>query len=316
MKKLVLLLFLVACQFSPPTKMPELPDINTGTSGVEVSFQSMPELLMCQQADFVVKLHNAGSAKAEGVYNFIIEEQTLKILSPKTGKLLFDGRPLNGRSLINPVGDYDQIVLRVESALLEEKIESYQTPVIFQACYDYETVASVPVCIDPDVRNVNKDKACVVQSVALSGGQGAPVAITSVETFMAPVGNQVQPRFIIHMQNLGSGSVVGMSVEDAKGRVNVPELACKGGAGRLANVVHIDAELQGVKLFCKPPVIALKPDADTEVSCISSELSYGLAEGTFSSVLTIKLTYGYINTANLPVTINRLPGQIDCKRDK
>ncbi len=301
MKKLVLLLLLVACQFSPPTKMPEIPEINTGTSGLEVAFQTVPELLMCQEADFVVKLRNAGSADAEGVYNFIIEEQKLKLVSPKKSELL-----LSGRSLINPVGDYDQIVLRVQSTALEEKIESYQTPVIFQACYDYETVASVPICIDPDIRNVNKGKVCTAQPVALSGGQGAPVAVTSVKVSMVPDGNQVQPQFTMRLQNLGSGNVV---------KTGVAAAACSGAAGSFANIVGIYAELQGVKLHCMPSEIPLKPDAETEISCISKR-SYGLAEGTFSSILTIKLNYGYINTVNMPVTINRLPGQKDCKSEK
>jgi len=300
MKKFFLiLLLLAACQFASQTKIPQLPEINTGTSAVEVSVPSLPDIFMCQESDIVVGLKNAGASDAQGSYNFIFEENIMKPLSAKNGKFPL----LKGRSLINPVGEYNQVVLKVASSPLEGAAQSRQTPVIFQACYDYETLASVPVCIDPDVRNINKNKICNAHLVSLSGGQGAPVAVTSVEPIMTPTGDQVQPGFIIKLRNLGVGTVFGNKV--------LAEAACSGGAGEFTGIVDLEAELQGVKLVCKPGFFTLDPNADTEIGC-TSELPYGLAQGTFSSVLSIKLDYGYINTVNMPVTIKRLPGRIDC----
>ena len=48
------------------------------------------------------------------------------------------------------------------------------------------------MCIDPDVVGLKvRQKICAVKDISLSGGQGAPIAITKIEPVMVPeVDNQ------------------------------------------------------------------------------------------------------------------------------
>lgn len=63
---------------------------------------------------------------------------------------------------------------------LPESLEQFRQPIMVTACYTYVTRATAMVCIDPKP-NSNSKKACIARDVSLSGGQGAPVAVTRVE---------------------------------------------------------------------------------------------------------------------------------------
>ena len=303
MKKIViLLLLLAACQFVPvqTTQRPP-PEIMVGTSALDASFQStsMSNIFMCQEANVYVNVRNSGAYDVrDGAYAFILEEQVLRPVGFKQNRFSLDGR-----SQFNPSGGLDQVNFKFKNVGLPEQLESYASPLIFQACYNYQTSATVPVCVDPDLQNLNSRKPCRVQPVGLSGGQGAPVAVTLVETFMIPEGNVVRPKFVVHVQHLGSGQVV--SSENAVA-------ACGVGAGRLRAEVNVYAELQGQPLTCTPSPVKLEPDKDSIFVCEREDIGYGLAEGTFTTFLHVELEYGYINTAVLPITITRIAGQEAC----
>lgn len=63
---------------------------------------------------------------------------------------------------------------------LPESLEEFRQPIMVTACYSYVTRSTAMVCVDPKP-NSNSKKACIARDVSLSGGQGAPVAITRVE---------------------------------------------------------------------------------------------------------------------------------------
>ncbi len=306
MKKVVaiLLVLLVGCQFSAlPKKKPVPVELAVGTSALEVSFNpaSMSNILMCQEADVLVGTRNAGVFDVQdGTYALIAEEQVLTPLGDKQRAF-----SLAGRSQFNPPGGFDQVVFKLKSVGLPEQLESYSSPAIFQACYRYKTFAAGPVCIDPDVRNLNPRKPCRTGSVVLAGGQGAPVAVTKVESVMVPEGDRVKPVFSISVQHLGTGSVIteeGVAVACTSGR-EAGEL--------LASLAKVDVRLQNRKLTCSPEPVRLEAGKESRVVCEGDEL-YNIAQGTFSSILSIELSYGYVSTAVLPMTITRLPGQKAC----
>lgn len=160
------------------------------------------------------------------------------------------------------------------------------------------------VCIDPDLRNINPTKVCRPEPVVLTGGQGAPVAVTRVESAMVPEGDKVRPVFKVYVEHAGTGSVV---------RSNNAEMACSAEVDKsaLESYVGIYADLQGVPLSCSPEPLKLKREGESRFVCTAERL-YELAEGTFISILYIELDYGYVSTALMPVTISRLPGQASC----
>lgn len=310
MRKLALLLLvLVACQMVPfsltskKANVPVVYDIMTGTSALDISFNpnSNSDILMCQQANVMVDLRNAGAYNiTDGKFTFIFENQYFGAIGNSKGDLSLDGK-----SYFNPQGGFMLKEFKILNTGLPSQLESYSSPLIFQACYTYKTFSTVQVCIDPDIMNVNPNKPCLIQPVVLSGGQGAPVAVTHVESLMVPEGDKVRPAFAIFIQHLGSGSVV--SKEGAK-------LACtaeKISRDALLSKVNIVVKVKDNLLDCPSEPVRLEVDKESRVICKFKDV-IGMQSGTYSTVLSVEIDYGYVSSALLPVTVTRLPGQ-ECK---
>ncbi len=297
MKRTILLLvILAACQFAQPTQRPVLPLIYTGTQAVEARFGpgTQTNIYSGQQTNVVVELNNKGVYDVtNGRYAFIFEEQYVQLLPgmQKTGVFT-----LGGKTQYNPEGDFARIPIKMRSKELPPQAESYQTQIIFQACYPYKTYASTQVCIDPDLANRNLRKACTAMPVSLGGGQGAPVAVTRIEPIMVPEGNDVRPVFAIYLQNLGNGQVLSTEA------INT---AC-GGVGAIKfNKVTVSAKIQDETLLCSQNPATLEAGQEARVIC-ESQQKFGMAAGTFTTILTTELDYGYMNTASSLLLINRL----------
>ncbi len=316
MRKLaVLLLLLISCQvMQPRAKVPELPpSVRVGTSSLEIAFNpaSTSSLFMCGPGEVFVELRNTGAWNIEnGFYTWIVEDQFFKPLSVKQNNF-----SIIGKSQYNQIGGFSASTrMKFESLDLPKQLESYSSALIFQACYPYRTWASVPVCVDPDVRGFSKNKPCKAENVVLAGGQGAPVAITKVETSMVPTPDgRVRPSFAVFVKNMGYGQVV---------RENDVELACGSGKemnrDKLLPFADVYVELQERALSCVPvdkatgKSVARIEAEETKFVCTSPDMVYDMSAGTFSTVLTVELKYGYVNTAVFPVTASKLPGQDAC----
>lgn len=304
MKKIIIaFLLLTACQLGPGTSIPVPPDIYIGTSALEASFNpsSNNNIYMCRQSKVLVDVRNTGAFDIEnGIYSFIFEEQVLKSLDEKQVRF-----SLEGKSVFNPPGGRDQLQFRLENIGLPEQLETYNSPLIFQSCYKYKTFASAPICIDPDVQNLNQRKACLPQPVTLGGSQGAPVAITQVDSIMIPEDDKVRPVFAVYVQHVGTGRIVTEEGAD------VACTAAEDVGQKLLSLADVTVKLQGRELACSPDPVAIEIGQEAMFVCEDDKL-YGLAEGTFSTVLEVELSYGYFNTLVLPITITRLPGQGAC----
>jgi len=305
MKKITLLsltLILLANCTLGPTQQNLPPAFEaTGTQGLVITPNSASQtnIIMCQSANLIIDIHNNGVFDIpDGIYTTIAEEQHLT-LEKGTKQKSFT---IEGRSAYNPQGGIAQATFKLRNSGLPEQVDTYNTPFIFQTCYPYATHAAAPVCIDPDISNLNPNKVCKTTPVSLSGGQGAPIAVTLVEPRMIPEENTITPTFIIHIQNVGAGRVLSLDSFSS---------AC-GGAERkkLASTVRVSAELQDEQLSCSPEELTLDQD-DPKILCQSTH-AHPLSEGTYSSLLNINLDYGYTTTASIPLTINRLPGQKPC----
>lgn len=312
-RAILLLLVMGSCQYVPdvlPEPGPrEVPDVFTGTSALEARFAegSLKEIFMCQQADVFVEVRNRGAARIDGEYVFIVEDQVMRPVDgqARTGRL-----SLEEKSQFNPQGGFSQVKLSVENVGLPAQLSSYASPVIFQACYPYATFASVPVCIDPDVQGVNPAKACRAQPVSLSGGQGAPVAVTRVEPRMSVSGDVMTPLFAVYLQNRGSGRVV-----SAESWAEACKPGNDDGLKDQLPRVSVKATLQENELECRPNPVRLRVGEEARIICEpkENELEFGPQAGTFSTLLSVELGYGYVNAAMFPVTIARLPHQETCE---
>jgi hypothetical protein len=313
-KFVFLLLLLVSCQLTQPrAKIDIPPSVRVGTSALEIAFNpaSTNSLFMCNPGELFVELRNTGAWNIEDGFYTWIDDPFLKLLSARQSNF-----SIVGKSQYNPVGGFTASTrLKFESLDLPQQLESYSSSLIFQACYPYRTWASVPVCVDPDVRGFSKNKPCKAEPVVLTGGQGAPVAITRVETVMVPTPDgKVRPSFAVFVQNLGYGSVV---------RESDVELACRSGKemGRekLLPFADVYVELQEQPLKCMPvekgtekSITRIEAGVETTFVCSDPDMIYDMSAGTFSTVLTIELRYGYVNVAMFPVKVSQLPQQQPC----
>lgn len=308
MKKaiLIILLLLTACQYFPAQKkLPQAPIIFTGTQAVEIGWTqgTTTSTYIKQQAFFVVELKNKGAYDVKnGRYSFIYQDQYVEPVQGMQDAGLFS---LNGKSQYNPQGDSTRITFRAVAKDLPPQTETYQTPVIFQACYPYKTFASAPICIDPDLANTNPRKVCKPAQVALGGGQGAPVTVTKIVPIMVPEVTPemeefqaVRPAFEIYLKNSGTGLV--MSKDDIAGACG---LSAKAFAQEGFNKATITAVLQETPLDC-PKEVVLEPGQETMILC-DSKKPFDMTTGTFTTLLSVNIEYGYLKRISMPLTITR-----------
>lgn len=124
-----------------------------------------------------------------------------------------------GKTQINPNGDEIIISATAKTGKLDPQSENKQSTITATMCYPYKTILSATICIDPDVGKVRPGKkVCEVKDLSFSNGQGAPIAITKIESQMIPIdkkdskGNAlITPQFLIYVENRGKGISVDSS---------------------------------------------------------------------------------------------------------
>ena len=135
--------------------------------------------------------------------------------------------------------------------------EAPETQLSAQLCYEYNTTFTAQVCVDVDqFLRSGKPQSCTGEEVT-SSSQGAPVAITSIEPRSSILnqgagGVAVRPDFVLHLQNVGTGMVLGPPQTEF-------EKACSlGYAPEQLNTVAIRAQVFGIELECKPRLVRLR----------------------------------------------------------
>ena len=295
---LILALFLTSCGIMGQKKEQiKVPDIHEGTKGVVLSFlPNAPPAELYEEKLFkiMINVQNAGAVDIKnGMLVIGIEEQQVSLESASDAR--FD---LDGKSIFNPEGSKTIKEFKAKSKLLIPGIEAYDTAVTATACYPYKTEATALVCIDTDLAGMVKTKPCKTQKISLSGGQGAPIAITSVEPKMMTHDDpeKIQPEFVIKIQNQGTGQ--------AMTREKVFD-ACTGKAlGKDAwNRLQLRAQLSDIPLTCRPETVRLTED--TTVIC-TLDAGIDKAQGTYTAPLSIELDYGYLDRAVKKINIKKL----------
>jgi hypothetical protein len=162
------------------------------------------------------------------------------------------------------------------------------------------------------------EKVCKVGTVAIGGGQGAPVAVTKIEQRMLSEEGSVKPQFIIHIRNLGRGTVV---------RADKVDLACSGQAvssgeqeqrERFLNTVTLEDirfsefSYTGGHFDCVPVdqqtgavAIRLK-DGEGLLKCTLKAGLLSAERQAYATSLQVRLRYGYFQTVARDVLLERL----------
>jgi len=219
---------------------------------------------------------------------------------------------INGKSIFNPEGGNEFITIDARAKKIGEQSEKQPSVILATACYPYKTVFGTSVCVDTDVYGIRQgQKACNVDKLEFKKGQGAPVAVTKVETRILPQdGNKVKPLFLIHIENKGNGEVV---------KLSETEKACTKEAlnYRDFSTININAALSGTLLDCRiskdagpeppePAVIRLR-DKKFMVRCILRENDAIDADiDAYITALSVELSYGYTFSISKNIIIEKI----------
>lgn len=293
------LIILTSCQYLPTRKEQiAIPEVHTGTQGIALEFLTdLPpsELYENNYFEILLKISNKGASEVKrGMLVLGIEEQQIIIEGEKDHK--FD---LKGKSTFNPEGDFEITQFRGKVRQLIPEISQHSTFITATACYPYKTEATAIVCIDTDIADVMRTKPCKPAKKTYSGGQGAPIAVKTVEPKMMTHTDpeKIKPEFLITIQNAGTGKAMATDkIYDA----------CTGtplGQDKW-DAVEIKAMLSDQQLNCRPEKIKIS-QADTVIIC-SLEEGIDKYLGTYMAPLSIELEYGYLNKILKSINIKKL----------
>jgi len=181
---------------------------------------------------------------------------------------------------------------------MPESLEEFRQPIMVTACYGYVTKATAMVCIDPNPRS-NTKKVCRPSTVSLGGGQGAPIAITSIEQ-QAGTGKAV---FTIHVQHNKKNTY-----DEVFDYYNLWK--CDPQAGAIVkptdkNIAYVGMiTLSGIPLVCTPyEWIRLDQGGSGVISCTAT---YDVMSTAYEAPLEVELWYGYSKNIYKEILIRKI----------
>jgi len=215
MKKRVLaILFLFVLAGCPATRDAEVPrptDFRFGTEGIHMEFVPNlppPELFDREDLNVLLQVENRGTSNVGFTGRDAIFlsgfDNTIITGIPLIGVSI---PPLEGRGPFLPQGGIDTVsVTGTIRSLSGLRLDKYEPTILATACYNYETLGTAQICIDPDPFAPTAVERVCVPSTVSPGSQGAPIAVTTVELQTTPG----KTRFAINIQNVGRGDVFRM----------------------------------------------------------------------------------------------------------
>jgi hypothetical protein len=171
--------------------------------------------------------------------------------------------------------------------------DSYKPKFIGTVCYEYETRASPVVCLDPDPFSTYAgEKACKVTDVSLSGGQGAPIAVTQVEQMPTRGATQLK----IHFKNVGKGKVV-MSDKISSSPPGPCIRVDPQDYNYINKIDSYDVQISNTILSgCSPPISDGVRLTNNEGVIICKYSFNGDVTQAFTAPISINLRYGYVES--------------------
>lgn len=209
---------------------------------------------------------------------------------------------LEGRNPNNPSGGMDVIEFPATILTLPPSLEEFRQRVMVTSCFDYATHASAMVCIDPEPYS-NVKKACVPNTVSPGGGQGAPVAITSIE--QKP--GRGRTTFTINIKHNKKGTYDELydyfslyKCDPASGAT------VKTNDKNIVYVGYVYLSQYDITMACIPnQMIRLDDSGNGQIVC-SITFPEDIASSAYQAPLEVELWYGYSKTIYKDMIIRRI----------
>jgi hypothetical protein len=205
-----------------------------------------------------------------------------------------------------PGGEYAYLAYNGRIANWPPGLDQTDQTFLLTTCYQYTTFADPIVCIDPEPYSENR-KVCKPVGKSYSGGNGAPVAITSIT-------QENTPRkiiFHINVKNVGKGTVYDPGQLEKcspyyPGRVTPEDI----------NIIYLGDVRIGsyglasrgglVGVVCSPERIRLDPKKGTGSTTCSVPIEFAEVKSAYQTPLTVELWYGYSQVEEKKVAIKRI----------
>lgn len=198
----------------------------------------------------------------------------------------------------NPFGDYDIKSLHFGLKNWPVGLDKTEQHFLITSCYLYVTHANPVICLDPYPDTPGR-KVCRPRTMTYPRGQGAPIAITSIEQE-----NTVKDVFFtIHIENKGGGMVFNpLSME-----VCNPYFTSRRVTARDLDVVRVhQIRIEGdpAPIRCQPEshIVRLR-DGKGQISC-RYPIVYR-SQSAYQTPLVVELAYGYSAAIDHVITIKR-----------
>ncbi|MEM4337018.1 MAG: hypothetical protein QXG86_03370 [Candidatus Woesearchaeota archaeon] len=292
---LVLLLFILGCAQKSTEQKSEL--AHTGTEGIVFNFLTNypPNTIYTQGTgdtgnSIVLEVKNKGAYTTAVTFYLSGFDPSIINIGATTQTI----GTIEGKTTTNKEGGYTQVQFPpygTFSVNLPPGTDVYPATLQATACYDYQTKAVLPVCIDPDPYGIVKQKACTPKGAPTAGGQGAPVAITSVEQESLP-GKVI---FKIRVGNVGGGQVL------EKGLSNI----CTSSLLRYNQIdkIQYNVKLGGAGGDCKPTTPLRLVNNQATITC---SFNVGTSKLAYTTTLDVELNYGYLSSVQKSIQIKKI----------
>lgn len=251
-----------------------------------------------------------GAYGYSGINNDVIQGNIGAVLNPITQGMFdqfgWDGWlkqfALQGRNPYNPAGEMDVIEFPATILTLPPSLEEFRQRVMVTSCFDYATHASTMVCIDPEPYS-NVKKACTPSTVSAGSGQGAPVAITTIE--QRP--GRGRTTFIINVKHNKKGTYDELydyfslyKCDPASGAT------VKTNDKNIVYVGYVYLSQYDITMACMPDqIIRLDDSGNGQITC-SVNFPDNIASSAYQAPLEVELWYGYSKTIYKDMIIRRI----------
>jgi len=286
---LTFMIFSYGCGENRPSTM----NYRSGTRGVEINFaqSSPPDQIYVGSGEnkmpVNIEVRNVGAESCSNAKIFLSGYDPSIIPLPTVR----DVPKLEGKEESkNPSGSLEYLTIGEPTINLPNGVDAMDIRLMATLCYDYMTRASTNVCIDPNPSKPGS-RACTPQkSYSMSGGQGGPVSVTSIEQDSG-VGNVV---FKFTIKNTGGGEVI------EKGNV----AGCMGIDFSKKDVVYVTGgTLSNKNMECTPSKVRLV-NGEGLVVCKVSGLN--TQDNAYTTTVQLNLDYGYKYSTIKSVQIRRM----------
>ena len=277
----------------------EYPNWKTGNQGIvlELSQNRPPnEIYAGETYPIVLELRNRGGFPEEEDDSLDVDlyfsgfDRNLIDL-PYDDSIDIEGR----KSQTNPEGGLAFYEEEFDVRLYEDA-DSLPQDIRVTACYDYETLAPIDVCVDPNPTRNDEDTCNPGISSGL-GGQAAPIGVPSIQQESL----KEKVRFTIKISNVGGGSVF-------------RETDCLNPERSDKDVVELLAVYLGdEELDCTPSEWIRIINGVGTITCTGEDLDED--EPAYRTSLGVQLGYSYKDSITKRVLIKRIEwGNIKWKK--